>query len=653
MLENVDQAVISDEICNLALSLHNQKNTELSISRSARSASNESAIQNSIWTEDGDQLRFSSLAARNYCAALAIYRDLKEKKVEKEADALFSAAHDLSRNELGNADLACVRFLSLASEHTNILLAAATLIEAGQHRVWDVLRLVQVAMPYLKKIEASDLIAIVTVQHPKTTGDTARGLLFNAIEDRLVHEPSLAWDLYNALKRDLNESTSNLYCAALYALTAKSQQAEALHKAREDAHSQKPLVASAALWVLGRALSARSLPANLAQQCQSTLVEMLTDAQEEIRQSAMRAVAQAAATQHSLIEDLLRVAESGNQYPLLVLADFVSMNHEVLKEHESLPKILRTLIGLEPESSEGIQNFDWVLHSIFAEEKYRELVMECLTEWTIRHGSTKLRDTDLIELFNQTISSVANDAPRLAKLITNWLLADQQQLAGACGGLINALWVRGFKQPIFSKEILDRASDADLKFLARRMLGYVISEEPLLSMTFSLLNTDDAPRRTFGLIHALLVQEVGRDYIRTTLEAISEKLQIQLPEEIALLKSAHAKLSAYAKNIEELPRLQELRPPAQLRRMIALKRSRQMRESMDAATEKSIFRQISTQVPLKAGTGWFSVTKSGVSETHRLQSISHQVSLPRRALVDPVGYAITGLGYRIAKRGDE
>ena len=65
MLENVDQAVISDEICNLALSLHNQKNTELSISRSARSASNESAIQNSIWTEDGDQLRFSSLAARN------------------------------------------------------------------------------------------------------------------------------------------------------------------------------------------------------------------------------------------------------------------------------------------------------------------------------------------------------------------------------------------------------------------------------------------------------------------------------------------------------------------------------------------------------------------------------------------------------------
>jgi len=47
---------------------------------------------------------------------------------------------------------------------------------------------------------------------------------------------------------------------------------------------------------------------------------------------------------------------------------------------------------------------------------------------------------------------------------------------------------------------------------------------------FSLLDTNEAQQRTFGWIHALLVNEVGRNYPHATLEAIAEKLNNASPE---------------------------------------------------------------------------------------------------------------------------
>jgi hypothetical protein len=371
------------------------------------------------------------------------------------------------------------------------------------------------------------------------------------------------------------------------------------------------------------------------------------------RQAAIRAVAHAATCEPRFLSELVFLAQSGEQFVLAVVANFLFLNREQLKNSEHLETLVRSLVGLKPEFKGTIENFDWILHELYADPAHRELVFECLSAWTTQHGSRKLRDAESIELFHQTILQIADDGDALPRLITYWLSADELQLAAACGGLISFFWVRGVKKPIFSKEILDTLSAPDLMYLARRMLGYVVSEEPLISMVFSMLNTHDAKSRTFELVYTLLVREVGRDFTHATLEAIKERTETANADEARLLNAAHANISAYIEAIEGLPRLQELRPPLQLRRLIALNRAREMRKSMDDANEKSVFRQLATETPLKAGVGWFSVSNGGVGETHRLQSFSANASLPRRALADPVGYAISGLGYRLAKRGEE
>lgn len=315
--------------------------------------------------------------------------------------------------------------------------------------------------------------------------------------------------------------------------------------------------------------------------------------------------------------------------------------------------LLQSLIRLSPSQKDAIDNFDWVLHQLYETPEHRPLVLDCLSQWIIHHGSSSLHDKDLIELFDQTVMQIANDKPGFQAVISRWLVAPEKQLAVASGGLINYLHIRGMKSPAFSVEVLNTFTSQDFRFLARRMLGYVISEEPLLSLTLSLLETDNAPGRSFGWVLSLLTEEVGRDYAHATMEALKVRQETAHSPEKELLAQIHAVLLQRSTAMDDLPRLQELRPPMRLQRAIALTRAREMEQARNAADEKSIFRSLCTEVPLKAGRGWFSVSDNEVGPTQHLQSFSYSVSLPKRALTDPVGYAIAGLHYRIGKRDDE
>ena len=90
-----------------------------------------------------------------------------------------------------------------------------------------------------------------------------------------------------------------------------------------------------------------------------------------------------------------------------------------------------------------------------------------------------------------------------------------------------------------------------------------------------------------------------------------------------------------------------------LQRAIALTRAREIERAREVADEQSIVRVISTVIPMKAGRGWFSVSNNQIGATQHLQSFSYSINLPKRALTDPVGYAIVGLHHRIATRDDE
>lgn len=497
-------------------------------------------------------------------------------------------------------------------------------------------------------------MAVVQAQHESTKRDMAGGLIFNALERRLLSEPKIAWDTLRIVRENMSESMQSLYSAALQSLMYSDQRSLALEMAIHDAENINPLIAGAALWTLGRAIKAHKLNNSDLDNCVAVLTSKTGVASVEIQQSAIRAVAHASLMDERLLSELVRLAAQHNDYTLAVVADFLFMNQQDLEVSSPyFQALIQALTGLSPLQENAIDNLDWVLHQLYTNTEHRPAVLSFLTQWLVQHGGSSLNDKALIEVFDQTIMQIVNDEPGFQTVITRWLVAPEKQLAVAFGGLISYLYIRGMKSPAFSPQVLNTFTLQDFKLLARRMLGYVISEEPLLTLTFSLLETDDAPKRSFAWVHTLLTEEVGRDFSHATIKALKARQEAANSPEKELLVHIHDILVQRSSARDDLPRLHELRPPMRLRRAIELNRAREMEEAMETATEKSIVRLISTVIPMKAGRGWFSVSDNKVGPTQHLQSISHSVSLPKRAVTDPTGYAIVGLHYRISKRDDE
>lgn len=170
------------------------------------------------------------------------------------------------------------------------------------------------------------------------------------------------------------------------------------------------------------------------------------------------------------------------------------------------------------------------------------------------------------------------------------------------------------------------------------------------------METNEARQRTFSWVYSLLVNELGKNYSRSTLEAIQEKLNTtSSPDVEELLKAAEAQIRSYTDAIDQLPIRYEMRPPVptRIRHAVALKKAKEQREISEKADEHSIFLQICSRVSLKAGTGSFSIHQEHVSEINRLGSFSSFITLPAQYVVDPLNDEITKRGLRVAKRGDE
>jgi hypothetical protein len=379
----------------------------------------------------------------------------------------------------------------------------------------------------------------------------------------------------------------------------------------------------------------------------------MSDSVERVRLSAISAAAQTLLVTDAFNASLVSLGEAGDQYALGAIANALFMNTADMKRKANLSDWLHLLPKVLPSSKGVLDSFDCVLQQMIADPEQQQLAIACLTAWVEANANDVPRDKSAAELFDGTVSEIANHPELLSQVITDWFLSDNRQLAAAAAGLLSHLWVRKFKDIKFSAPRLDGLGQSDLIFLVRRMLGFVNSEEHLLSLTMSLLKTKDAQQRAFNLVHSLLVDELGIDYPSSTVEVLeSAKTATTGADLLALYSSAIKAINDRISKLDSLPQLAELRPPPRLQIQFSRAHTKQMEAASEDAKKYSIMRQIATEIPIKAGIGSFSFRDGGFTEPTYFHSVSTSISLPRRHATDTVGYEIRGLMFRLAKRGE-
>ncbi|MEI8572891.1 hypothetical protein U737_00130 [Methylomonas sp. LW13] len=650
-LFNLQLEEVPLQVAKLAFELHCQDTQDLVIELTNPSTISPQKIDELFYIE-ANQLIFKSIAARNHCTAVHSVHKFNKNDSSISAIQIFDEAHQLCVREFQEIDTASGRFLGLMTQTVDVLMAAVEAIgSADSSKVFQILRSIGNALPFLSNFSLEGLVKLVAAQHLKTSGDMAAGMFFNQLINYLSTVPVRAKALYAIVRENIADENMTLYCSALIALAKAEHGLEAVKLALNDVNSDCINLSVSALRALGGISNEWDTEPGLKNDIQKTIKTLVHHPDSRISSQAINTLSNAAAGQHELIPELLAYAKPDNHSAIQVLSSFVFMNLATVKEQPNLAQLLLALTNLQVGYT---HHFDSVLARLIKNGTHDQLVYDCLSTWILKNCDSRGADEKVSTCFNQSLMQLINK-PLLSELITRWLISDELALGAAFGDVISYLWSHGFVQPAFSKDVLDTLENEDFKYLARRLLGWTFFEEPLLSLTFSLLETKDAQRRTFGWVHALLANDVGRNYPLATQEAIREKLSSAGPEVEKLLQATQAELLARADTIKQLPIRKELYPPmpVRIRHAIALKKEKEEREAREKASEQSIFQQICTRIWTKGGTGSFSIFQGKVSEVNRYATHSIFVTLPAQSVIDPLNDEITRISFRLAKRGDE
>lgn len=640
---------MTNTIGALALTLHKNRSDDLVCDIPMESLDSFHQEDTTDYLIDDRTIRFASLEARNRCVASYVFEE-NRAVFASDARKWLDTAHDLWRCEIGKADTASGRLLALVHETDDIFYIATDAIETKSMDVFDALHVIKAALPYLNELVVEEIFKLCAAQNEGTKNDLFAGMIFSELEKFFVRQPQTARAVHLFFRGNLAEETASLHSAAIIAL-AKSSPEDAVRLALEDAESQSVILKSVALWALGRLLASSLVTSDSITSVSSTIIAHMTDSVEQVRQSAIHAAAQAVPIMDAFDDSLITLGKAGDQHALSAAANALFMNTTEMKRKANFNDWLRLLRKVLPSSKGVLDNFDHVLSLMIAKPEQQQFAITCFTDWVEANTKDVPRDKSAAELFDGTVREIANRPELLSQVITDWFLSDSRQLASAAAGLLSYLWVHKLRDLEFSVSRLDSLGQSDLIFLVRRMLGFVTSEEHLLSLTMSLLKTKDAPQRIFGIVHSLLIDEIGKDYPSSTIEMLESAESVTTDAGLlALCSSAIKAINDRINELDALPLLAELRPPPRLQRQFSRAHAKQMEAASEDAKKYSIVRQIATEIPIKAGVGSFSFRDGSFTEPTNFHSVSTSISLPRRYATDTVGYEIHGMMFRLANR---
>ncbi|WP_293222553.1 hypothetical protein [Ottowia sp.] len=637
-------------VAELALRLHQQDGIGLHIDVPAGVVLTTTDLPDGCHLVEETAVRFDTLEARNVIVARATFEGLQSSS-GIDSDVLFERAYDLWRNEIGNNDQASGRLLALASASTNVLTIAAQRIRNGS-RVFDVLHLVEAALPHLQEIEAPSIIDLFVAKYEPTKGDMAGGVIHGALESWLETRAGDALELHARVLENLSEATASLLGNAVVAL-AKTDYAAAVEVAGEDARSKTPLRARVGVWALGRLLLEERAPSPSIDLVIQAVFDLVEREQGELRSQAIRAAVGAMHVMAAFDSVLERLARGGDQDVLCAVATALFLKRKELGERGITQRWLDLMTSLKPEFKGAIRDLDHALAELLSNPANAPMVASTLGKWVAINGHKVSVDSETASFFDDTVRKLLPLEASWASLVTDWLLSREQAHPAALAGFLTQLNHHSCTVLRLDKGRLDELATEELLFLARRMLGYVHDRAQLTSLALSMLLSSEPEKRIYPVLRALLVDEIGYDYPGSTATACrkaAETASAGSQKEFLLMVAETIDQVANAQS--SLPMLNELRPPTRLRRLFARARAKQMNESFEEASKDSIWRQVATQITIKAGRGTFSYRDANYGPSMELSSMSHSIELPRREAFDPIGNSIRHFGFRLAKRDE-
>ena len=640
---------IPNGVGEAALSLHQNKSTELTIRVDEEHSAD--CIETDDFSLNNGQLRFVSLEARNRVAAIHLYQ--QHKPGISDPHEWVELAIRTHRDERRSDDSVAARLLGLIHDRDDVFELAASAVTEWPRKVFAVLHVVGAALPHIRQWQAASLVTLIHAHYELTRNDLAQGMFLGQIQTWLSGQPDGARTVVARLRNAPEVETVSLYFVALISIAAGGYIQEAIAIAEEDAASPDPLLREKALRGLGRILQAEDIGEPEATRATRLILSYLCNDDQRDKSAAIRAAADALHATRTFDPALVKLAENENIDTLIFVCSAMCRHRQSLADAGVIELFLPCFHAIPSEHDAAVQELDRLLADLLSTKAYRRLAIACFTAWAARnvHGSTSARE--LSSLFPNLCIELAEQPELLDSIVTDWLLADEDGLGYASANLLGEMTIRDVRHAQLDRSRLDSCDREDLIYLIRRILGFQSHQNVIISLCFSLLSTQEAKTRVAGTLGQVVLNELAEDFPAATIEALESRRDAATDEDWrAYFSKLTDRVQARFDGLDALPVLPELQPPRDLIWRIQKMRDKQIATAMDKAQEASIVSLIATEVPLKAGLGWFAHQGEEYTTPSPLQAHSHSWPFPRRAALDEIGYELSRLQFRIAKRGD-
>lgn len=612
----------------------------------------EPALRDSVVIEDEKGLQFASESSMVLAAAQYILHT-EGPLLTSTSKACFERLDEIFGKEIGKKDMVSGHVLALL--HNGGQLDAYSwgrqAIETGVG-VFDVLHVLEGAVIHFENARAELIFQFFAGHYERVKNDLAGGLVYPKLQAWFAQHPDAAREVKRLHEEHPEERSASLYGCSLHGLILNDFRSGFTLIAAAS-RSPDPMIAGPSVHVLGLAdYSDPSRRASLNETIQ-VCADILQTPGHPLLGTAVGTLSRLVTLDENVIVGLLEEAgKTATPEALYALSGFLWREEKSVGGKDWFWPLILHLTSAKTEHKGILSNIDMMLVGWVRDTVKGPRAIEFLNAWISKQPSDAFNEGGLEASFSSTIHRLAEQPAALSRALTGWLLHDDSRYPLIAQKLVSRLRTEGITSLELDSAIIDELSQNEILFLLRRILGYIVGDEVQIHLVFSLVYSRGAKDRTFGYVASVLQDQVGYNYPYQTIEYLKERLTAknETDEVKALCSKIATELQERLDALDALPDLKEFHPSSLKMRRFSKERQRQMNEAMEEASKDSIWRQLTTHIPLKAGRRTFQTINGQYTDPMELKEMSHSVVLPRSEISDPAGAARERLLYRKAKK---
>jgi hypothetical protein len=323
---------------------------------------------------------------------------------------------------------------------------------------------------------------------------------------------------------------------------------------------------------------------------------------------------------------------------LYALSETLFRVQKAMRDRKWFWPLYLCLAAAKAEHKGILDNIDIVLMGWIRHPEWQDRALDFLNAWIAHQALEVIRDAVLEKLFDATFHHLKEQPALLNRAVTGWLFHDDMRYPLVAFQVISRLHESVRKSVALDPEIIDTLKANEIRFLVKRILGFIVGDDVQIGLIFSVVRARDAKTRTLALVAEALRDRVGYDFPYQTMDYLMDRQAAEGDEDIrALCGEVIVALKNHLAALDSLPRLKELAPVSAKVHRFARERGKQMSKAFDEASKDSIWRQLTSHVVLKAGRRTFQSIQGHYTEPMELKGISHSMALPQSEISDPAG----------------